>query len=183
MKPKKRGPWTLLDSRVVYKSSWMEVRKDKVLTPTGKNDTYGRIKLKSGVTVIALDSKMNVYLTSEYHYGVDKVTLEAVSGGMEKNQTKLGTAKAELMEEAGLKAKKWTFLGETNALTTYLSGPTYLYLAEGLTQHEPNLEETETLEIVKMPLKKALRLIEEGEINHSSTVVALLKTAILKKIK
>jgi hypothetical protein len=59
----------------------------------------------------------------------------------------------------------------------------YLYLAEGLTQHEPNLEETETLEIVKMPLKQSLRLIDKGVINHSATVIALLKTAILKKIK
>ena len=178
----RKGPWTVLESRVVYKNPWMEVREDKVITPGGKDGRYGSMKLKSGVSIIALDAKKNVYLTKEYHYGIGKTTLEAVSGGQEKGHSPLQTAKRELLEEAGLKARKWTPLGRADALTTYLAAPMRLYLAEDLAQHEQELEEVEVIEVVKMPLKKALKLIDDGTITHAATIIALLKVAILKKL-
>lgn len=172
-----------MNSKVVYKNPWMEVREDKVITPAGKRATYGNITLRAGVSVLALDERRNVYLVREYHYGIDKFTLETVNGGQEKGQTPLQAAKAELLEEAGLKAKKWTILGEAQAFGTYLSAPLRMYLAEELSQHESQLEETETIEVVKMPLTKALRLVDKGVIDHFSTVIALYKVSALKKVR
>lgn len=182
MRKKKKGPWTLLASRIAHKSPWMEVREDKVITPGGKPGRYGAIKLKAGISVIALDKDKNVYLAREYHYGIGRTTMEAVSGGQEKGDTPLRAAKRELLEETGLKARKWTYLGQTDAFTTYLSAPMRLYLAEDLSQHDADPDESERIEIIKMPLKKALLFMMQGKITHAATIIALFKVAHLKRI-
>jgi len=174
---KKKGPWTVTGTKVVYKNPWMTVREDKVITPAGKRGLFGTVEWLPGCSVIALDEKRNIYLTKEYHYAMSKVTIEAVSGGIDRKETKLAAAKRELKEEAGITAKKWTHLGLIHPFTSQVGVPNYLYLAEGLSFGETDLDETEQITIVKMPLKKALDLIESGKITHGATVATLLKIA------
>jgi hypothetical protein len=49
-----------------------------------------------------------------------------------------------------------------------------VYLAEHLTQGEPEFEETEDLEIRKLPLSDALAMVKAGEITDAISVAALL---------
>ena len=53
----------------------------------------------------------------------------------------------------------------------------HLFLATGLTKGESSLETDETLDLVPMPLSRALGMIESGEIQDGKTVVALLFAA------
>lgn len=179
---KKKGPWTVTATRIVYKNAWMTVQEDDVIRPDGKPGIFSTLVQRGGSSVIAMDEIQNVYLTKEYHYAVGRVTLEAVSGGIEGRETWLQTAKRELKEEAGLTAKKWTYLGVVDPMTTSLSAPNHLYLAQGLTFGDAKLDATETLIIVKVPFKKAFQMALEGKITHAGTVVALLKVARLSKL-
>jgi ADP-ribose pyrophosphatase len=170
-----RGPWKVKKTRVVYKNKWMSVREDSVIRPDGKSGIYGVATMLSGVGVIAIDDKMNVYLTKEYHYGIGRVTIEAVSGGIESGESKIGTARRELKEEAGLIAKNWTYLGYLHPLTSLVDMKNYLFLARNLKQIQASPEGTEKIEIVKIPFKKAINLIKKGKIIDATTIVALLK--------
>ena len=172
---KKKGPWIVTGTRVVYQNPWVKVTEDKVIRPDKKKGIFGFIEQTGGVSVIPLDAKGNVYLTKEYHYAVGRVTVEAVSGGTDKGENKLQAAKRELKEETGLIAKKWTYLGVVDPLTTVLSSPNHLYLAEGLTQTDPDPEGTETIQVIKIPFRKALKWVMESKITHAGTAVALLK--------
>lgn len=176
----KRGPWTKLKSRIVYKNPWITVHEDAVITPGGTRGIYGVIDIGSGASVIAMDDKQNVYLTKEYHYPIGKATLEAVSGAADGKERPLVNAKRELKEEAGITAKYWTLLGVDTPLTSLLRCRTYMYLAEGLTFGTQELEPTESIVIEKIPFKKALALALSGKINHSATVLGLLRIARLK---
>jgi ADP-ribose pyrophosphatase len=173
--PKKRGPWTTLSSKKVYQNPWMTVKEDKVTRPDGKEGIYGTIEIKPGVSIIALDDRENVYLTKEYHYALEKDTLETVSGGIDDNETPLLAAKRELKEEAGIVAKKWTYLGYTQPLTSYINTFNHLFLARKLSFSGNNLEGTEKIEIVKMPFKKAIRAIMGNKITHAGSVAAIFK--------
>lgn len=179
---KKKGPWTVTGTRVVYKNPWLQVHEDAVIGPTGKKGTYSWVKGNDGVCVVALDTKGNVYLAREYRYGIGRVSLEAVSGGIEKGQTKLSAAKCELRQEAGITAKKWTYLGVYDALSSKFSNANHLYLAEDLSFGPQELEETEQITIVPMPFKRALDLVRTGTIRSAEVALALhMIDAILKK--
>jgi 8-oxo-dGDP phosphatase len=53
-----------------------------------------------------------------------------------------------------------------------------VYVASDLEQGEPDFEETEDIEIRKIPLGDALAMAMKGEITDAITVAALLRLAV-----
>lgn len=172
---KKKGPWVVIGTKTVYQNPWIKVREDKVIKPDGKKGFFGVISMVPGVSVLPMDDKGNVYLTKEYHYGVERVTIEAISGGIDKKEAKLQAAKRELKEETGLIAKKWTYLGVVDPFTTVVVSPNHMYFARDLTHSRRSLEETEEIKVIKIPFKKAVEWVMESKITHSATATLILK--------
>ncbi len=171
----KKGPWTIKDSRSIYKNEWIEIVEDRVVRPDGKDGIFTVVHQKPGITVIPVDEENNVYLVKEYHYAVERETIEAVSGGIEEGEDAIGTASRELEEEAGIIAKELTPLGMVHPFTSAVLSPSSLFMAKGLTFTKQTLEGTENIKVLKMPLSQAIDLIEKGEIVHASTIILLYK--------
>ena len=58
-----------------------------------------------------------------------------------------------------------------------------MYLARDLTRARQHLDEDEFLDVVKMPLDEALRLVMDGTIKDSKTQIGILKYAMLRNKK
>lgn len=172
---KKKGSWTILESKTVYKNPWIKVIEDKVIQPDNKEGIFAMVEMKSGVSVVPLDEKGNVYLTKEYHYAIAKETIEAISGGIDKGETKLVAAKRELQEEAGIIAAEWIDMGFVVPFTSVINSTNYMYMARNLQFVKRSLEGTEEIEIIKMPLQEAVQLVKESKIIHGATVILILK--------
>lgn len=170
-----RGPWKIVQSREIYRDPWIGVRVDDVIRPDGKPGIHSIIDIKPGVCVLAVDAERNVYLTEEFHYAVGRVTLEAVSGGIESGETPLETAQRELAEELGLIAGKWSELGVVDPFTANVVSPTRLFLAQELTLTDTKHEGTELIRRVEVPFGEAMRMLADGRITHGPTWVLLLK--------
>lgn len=178
MKP--HGPWKILGSNEIYRNPWIEVRRDDVIRPDGKEGTHCVVHMKPGVCVVALDQEEMVHLTDEFHYGIGRDSLEGVSGGIEPGESALETAKRELEEELGLKAGRWTDLGSVDPFTTIVVSPTRLYLAEQLSDGVRRPEGTELIRRVTMPLREAISRVMEGRITHAPTATLLLKIHLIR---
>lgn len=172
-----RGPWTVLKSTGVYQDPWLSVRKDDVIRPDGKPGTHSVVTIKPGVSVLAVDSDQNVYLTSEFHYAVNRITLETVSGGIEPSEDALTTGQRELREEIGVVASSWTDLGTCDPLSASLLSPTRLYLAQDLSFVDDDPEGTEIIRTIKMPLDEAIEKVMNSEITHAPSCTLILKAA------
>jgi ADP-ribose pyrophosphatase len=173
---KRHGPWQIVDTKEVYRDPWFRVERDNVIRPDGGPGTYTVVHLKPGVCVLALDENQDVCLTEEFHYAVGRVTLEAVSGGIEPDEDPLGTAKRELQEELGITAEEWREMGVVDPFTASILSPARLYLARRLSFGPQSLEGTETIRLAKLPLEDAVRRVLESEITHGPTAVLILKT-------
>lgn len=174
------GPWRILNSREVYRDPWLALRRDEVVRPDGNPGTYSVVNLKPGVCVLALEENDDVYLTEEFHYAVGRVTVEAVSGGVEPGELPDATARRELKEEIGIDAEEWTDFGPLDPFTGSVCSPTRLYLARRLVHGAVAMEGTETIRKVRMPLNDAVRMAMTGDITHAPTVAVLLKTRLWK---
>ncbi len=172
------GPWTIKQSNDVYVDPFIQVRVDQVIRPDGNDGQHVVVAMKPGVCVLAIDEASNVYLTSEFHYGVGRYSLEAVSGGMEPGEDPELTARRELQEEIGLIAERWEPLGSVDPFTTIVVSPTQLYLVGGLSSVPRDPEGTELIDTVVMPLDDAIEKIDCGEITHAPTCVLLLQAKI-----
>lgn len=171
------GPWTIVKNHKIYQDPWVALERDDVIRPDGLPGSYSTVQIKPGVTVIAMDDRQNVHLTSEFHYAVGRVTLEGVSGGIEEGESALESAKRELLEELGIVALKWTSLGTVDPFTSAVRSPVELYLAEQLAFEATQLEGTELIERVEMTLLEAIDAVMNSQITHAPTCVALLKVA------
>jgi 8-oxo-dGTP pyrophosphatase MutT (NUDIX family) len=179
----KRGPFEVTDSKTVYKNPWIEVKEDKVVWPNGKKGLFGTIDYTSGVSILSLTPNNEIYLNQEFHYAVGNDQLELPSGGVDSGETPLEAAQRELKEEIGVTAKSWTELGHIDPLTTILSCPNYLFLAENVLEGEATGEEKEMIKLIKLPFREVLQKVDIGEITHAATVVAILKVANLKGLR
>jgi ADP-ribose pyrophosphatase len=173
------GPWKIVQSHEIYRDPWIDVRKDDVVRPDGRPGIHSVIRVKPGVTVLALDDAGVVHLTEEFHYAVGRVTLEAVSGGIDPDEDTQAAARRELREELGIAALDWLDLGSVDPFTANVVSPTRLYLARGLTFLANAPEGTELIRCVKIPLCEAKAMVFDGRITHGPTCVVILKTCLL----
>ena len=178
----KRGPFEVTGSKIVYQNPWIKVREDEIIRPNGEKGIFGVVDAGTGVTVVALDKDNEVYIIREFHYAIETNDYILPSGGIGQGEEPLSAAKRELEEEAGVTAKKWTFLGKYNPLTMILNSASYFFLAEELEEGEQGEEEKGLIKIEKIPLKTVVEMAVAGELNHSGSVISILLTARLKEL-
>lgn len=168
------GPWLIHRSSEVYSDPWLHVKKDDVTRPDGKPGTHSVVTIKPGICVLAWQDN-HVYLTKEFHYGVGRVTIEAVSGGREGEEPAVECAKRELIEELGIQANEWQELTTVDPFTASVVSPTVLFLATDLTFCESNPEGTEQIECLKMTAQEAYNFVCDGTITHTPSCIVILR--------
>lgn len=180
-KPRSHGPWTILSRREVYRDPWIEVTRDEVIRPDGDPGSHCIVRLKAGVSVLALDDKGFVHLTQEFHYAVGRVTLEVVSGGIDAGESAEAAARRELREELGITARELVDLGVCDPFTSVVVSPTRLFLARGLSFGETEREGTEQIHCCRVPFSETLEMVQDGQITHAPSCLAILKTHLLMR--
>jgi len=173
------GPYTILNSKIVYKNPWITVQEDGVIRESGQEGIFGIVKMVSGSSILPVDENNNVYLVKEFKYAAERETIEVISGGFDQGETALECAVRELKEELGINAKEWTELGVVDPFTTVVNSPNYLFVAKELTLGKSNPDDGENLKILKFKFEEALSMVLSGEITHSASCVLILKAARL----
>lgn len=103
-------------------------------------------------------------------------------GGVPLGENILKSAMRELKEETGLTAKKWTQIMHIHPSNSVSDEEGFVFLAEGLSPGETEFEDTEVLEIMKLPLSEAIQKVMNGEITDAISMAGLLKAGRLLKI-
>ena len=175
-----QNPWKILSSREAYDNSWIKVTEYGVINPSGGRGIYGKVEFKNiAIGVIVLDMHLNTYLVGQYRFPIDKFSWEIPEGGCPMNMLPLDGAKKELLEETGLKANSWEMILEMDLSNSVSDEHAIVFLAYDLEQHKPSPEETEQIEIRKLPFEDAYMMVEDGIITDSISVAAIMKVKLM----
>lgn len=163
-----------LDSRHVFRGKILNLRVDTVQLPNGKTATREVVEYAGAVTVAAVDKARHVLLVRQYRYAVGRALVELPAGKLEDGEDPLECARRELTEETGYRARAWRPLLSFFSTPGFTSEQMHLYLATDLEPGPQAPDEDEFVEMLRVPLDKALRMVDRGEICDSKSILGLL---------
>lgn len=176
-----KNPWTTLSTRPIYENAWISIREDQVINPKGGRGIYGVVSFKNiAIGIIPIDSEGNTYLIGQYRYTLNEYSWEIPMGGGKIDIDILESAQRELKEETGFTALKWTEIMKLHTSNSVTDEVAYVFLAEELVAGETQFEETEDLQIKKLPLEEAINMAMCGQITDAISVAGLLKVAMIR---
>lgn len=158
--------WKTLNQVDVSPSKWFPVMKDTVELPNGKVVEYFKSQLANVAMVVAITKDKELIFVRQYKHGIGEVCLEFPAGRVENGKTAQQTAVSELAEETGIHVAEnqlielielWT---EPSKSTVRVKG---FLVADVEIRNAQKLEETEQIEIVKVPLKDVPELLKSAQ--------------------
>lgn len=171
---------TMLESKEIFAGRVIRVTYDTVRLENGNTSTREVVHHHGGACILPVDEAGNVYLVRQFRYAIGEEIWELPAGKLEAGEDPFEAARRELGEECGLTADHFTALGVVYPTVGYDSERIYIWAATGLHPAAQHLDEDEFLDVVKMPLEKALALVLDGTIRDSKTQVGLMKYALLR---
>jgi ADP-ribose diphosphatase len=172
--------WRKLSSRPIYQNKWMSLREDIVMLPDGRTTIYGVVTCSGCVGVLPFLDPKTILLIKQYRYVAQRVTWEMPTGGMHPGESIEEAAQRELAEEIGYQAGKLTWVSTYHTSKSVVDETAHLFLGEDLIQLELPPDETEFIEVRPFPFEEVLRMVLQGEITDSMTIIAVLHAARLR---
>ncbi len=140
--------------------------------PNGRLLEGERVVFPPVVSVLPIVEGSVVFIR-QYRPVLGFYTLEIPSGVVEKGETPEEAAARELEEEAGLRASALELLFEGVVSPGYSTEYSYIYLAENPERVPPRREEYEVIDVVEIPLSRALEMLKSGQIRDMRAALAL----------
>jgi len=177
-RPKRAAKAKLVSSKLSYKGKVFDVFTDTVIEPGGHRNTRDVIRHSGSVVILAVDERKNpadpdVILERQYRHAAGQFLIELPAGRRDPGEAPLAAAKREMIEETGFRAKRWTMLLRYFASPGFLGEWMQIYLARDIREGEAKPELDEQIEILRMPLSEAMRMIAAGKIHDGKTLIGL----------
>ncbi|TBR57226.1 NUDIX hydrolase [Westiellopsis prolifica IICB1] len=176
--------WKLLQSKLVLNHPWCQVRQDEILLPTGKiiDDYFVHIKPEVAI-ILAITTNQEVVFVRQYRHAVEDFFIELPAGSFDPNQESAEiAAKRELQEETGYTATEIKKVATLYDRPSKDTNQLHLFLAKDVIKtSEQELDVTEEIEVILIPVESVLEKIIQGEIRVAGSIAALFLGLNLSK--
>jgi ADP-ribose pyrophosphatase len=165
-----------LDSKRVFSGRVFDVTVDTVREG---DKTYIRevVHHPGSAVILPLFSDGSIALVRQYRHPAVRRLLELPAGTLNDHERPEQGAARELEEELGLVAGKLEKLIEFFVSPGFCEEKMWIYLATDLTETSQRLEDDEVLEVVRLPISRALQMITDEEIEDAKTIIGLMLAA------
>jgi ADP-ribose pyrophosphatase len=162
-----------LHSETVYDGPFVDLARKRFRRADGNEVERDVVEHPGSVGILAHDERQ-VYLVRQPREAVGEDGLLEIPAGTldEDGETELACAQRELAEEVGLAAEHWSELHAIYPSPGFLSEKLTIFEATGLSRATGESDESEQIEIVRLPLPDLDRAL--AEIEDAKTLIALL---------
>lgn len=162
-------------SREVYQCRLFTVTEDEARDPkTGFTIKRAIVRHRGSAVMMAVDEKKRVLLVRQFRLPADRYMWELPAGSVDPGEKPFQTARRELVEETGYRAKKWTKLASFYVSPGFVTERMTIYLATGLTEGQATPMDDERIETRWFTSRELAQMIDKGKIEDAKTIVGFL---------
>lgn len=161
----------------LHRGRVFDFNRENVTLQNGVTVDLEIIRHPGASAVVALSTRKTVVMVRQYRYAVGDHIFEIPAGTFEETEPPLSCARRELIEETGFRARNWEGLGVITPVPGYSDEQIHLFLATELVRDAQNLDQDEIIEVVELPLTRAVEMIYSGEIRDAKSIAGLLIAA------
>jgi len=173
--------WPVVSSAELARGRLVTLRTDKVRTPDDELAERDVVLHPGAVAVLALDDVQQVLLIRQYRHPVGRLLWEIPAGLRDvAGEPPWATARRELLEEAGYRARDWRVLADYYTSPGFSTERLRVFLARDLEfvpeaerDFIPEAEEAQLL-IAWLPLDEAVRKVFAGDLHNGVAALAIL---------
>jgi ADP-ribose pyrophosphatase len=162
--------------RLVHRGRAFELWVEPVELPDGKRIELDVVRHPGAACVVPFVSDTDVLLIHQFRHAAGGAIWEVPAGKLD-GEAPDACARRELEEEAGVRAGRLEPLGAIWTTPGFTDERIHLFAAFELTPVARRLDPDEVIEVVRVPLTRALAMVWSGELSDAKSALALLQAA------
>lgn len=167
----------ILKTERLYSGRLFNLEVLDVQLPDGKQQKREVVRHPGATALVAVDEQQQILLVRQYRIASEKVMSEIPAGTLKPGEPPDVCAIRELQEETGYKPGKLETLGGFYVAPGYTTEYIHLFLATNLIASRLPGDEDEFIQVDRIPLAEALKMIERGDIMDAKTIIGLMRFA------
>ena len=167
--------YELLDKKIAYQGKRITVEELHYKNPRTNQIIYREHVLAGHAAVIIPETDEGEFIMiKEPRTPIGKTVIAFPAGMIEDGESAEEGAIRELEEETGYRAGKIKKLRVAYPAIGYSNEKVTIFLARDLIKTHRNLDETEDIEVLRIPISEVKQMLDNGEIRTSSEEIGLL---------
>ena len=178
--------WECLESKKIFKAGdgktvYFELYQDRVRTPKGNVLTYTKYHASDVVIVVPFLDRQKLLMIRQFRYPVGKVMPEFPAGHVENGEDPLDTAKRELEEETGQRARKVEYIYSYHPSVGRTKQSVHVFRATGLAKKTATRHDSgEQISMKTVTVNQLRHLIVKRKVESAGTLIAYLLCCAMK---
>jgi ADP-ribose pyrophosphatase len=146
----------------------------KMVLPNGRRTTFHIVEHPGAVAIVPVHANGDVVLLKQFRPSIGMEIYEIPAGTIERGEGPLATAKREIVEETGFKARRWDKIADFYTAPGFCDERMHVYVARDLTPAKADGDDDEILRPVRMSIDAALKLIRTRRIRDAKSIAGLM---------
>ena len=160
--------------REIFKGRVIRLVNRDLVLPNGRNTTYSIVEHPGAVAIVPVFENGDVILLKQFRPSIGAEIYEIPAGTLEEGEAPLATAKREIVEETGFKARSWEKIAEFYTAPGFCTELMHVFVAKGLSPAHAEGDADEILKPIRMSLAKALEMVRRKKVRDAKSIAGLL---------
>ena len=173
MPPPRKAP----DRKPVKRGFRVEAVTERIELPNGTQLDLDIVRHPGAAAVVPFVSDREVLLIRQYRHAAGGMILEVPAGKLDPGEAPEACAARELAEEAGQRPGRLVRIGAIWTTPGFCDERIHLFAAFDLEPVLRNPDDDELIEVLRVSLGDALRLVWSGELSDAKSALALVHAA------
>ena len=157
----------------IYKGKVVILNVETVTLPNGATVDLEVIRHPGAAAIVPVKDDGTVILIRQFRHAAGGFIYEIPAGKLHPGEDPRDCAARELEEEIGYRASSFELLASIFTAPGFADEVIHIYKGTGLTKGRQKLDHDEVLDVVELPIEKAIAQIQDGTIRDGKTIVGL----------